>query len=689
MLLNASPIKQQNSRWITISIICLFAIGFIIASTIILSLIPLFLPTKSIIPYEKKSTPITKSFNISDSNFSGLNEMNVLPLSALSYVQDNFQKDLDSNPQSAGSKINILSGTINRISSGRSGSQSDPPVYQLTITFTVTYSKACNTLTCQNHVLSAILNQILTVSDFHLSTFVQLITDSQTTTTSTSPPASDSGMPITTTTVSPSGAGVSVYPTAAPGRRKRRSFRNAVQSSHSTSFMPVAGCLIIGDNKNTEQSIQKLHENHPFIKLLPRDIETIPAVEGEQVDLYGYLRENKLSKAAYNDMIRQDQVVGGHYLTSGALGCLEAHVRAWTRVLEINQPMLVLEHDVTLEKGLFDDVIPYLIYSLPTNFSLLYFGNLVGDEMKPNLTDYSDLLWKMKGANWGTYAYLISPKGAATLLDLIYPVHAQVDSMIINIAQSESLEVFMSKQKLVRTDNSFGRTSATQRYIVPPIVIPRIFHFIWLSKDGLTASAEKNIDLWRKLHPDWEVKIWTNETIAKANIVFYNKNRLEHSARSLRQASDIIRYDILYQYGGVYADVDFEPLKSIEPILHGVEAFVAHENEMFVCNGIFGAIPGHKLTERLVTQLESNWKANEDSTVNKQSGPYHMTEQVNTLLNENPNIRKDGFQIFAPHVFFPYAWYETDPGHPYDDHAYAVHHFRSYGEIERDFKERI
>jgi len=47
-------------------------------------------------------------------------------------------------------------------------------------------------------------------------------------------------------------------------------------------------------------------------------------------------------------------------------------------------------------------------------------------------------------------------------------------------------------------------------------------------------------------------------------------------------------------------------LKNIEPLLHGVEAFVAHESEYFICNGIFGAIPGDKLTERLVTQLESN-----------------------------------------------------------------------------------
>jgi mannosyltransferase OCH1-like enzyme len=282
---------------------------------------------------------------------------------------------------------------------------------------------------------------------------------------------------------------------------------------------------------------------------------------------------------------------------------------------------------------------------------------------------------------------LISPQAAATLLDFIYPVQAQVDSMIIDIAQTQSLNVFMSKQILVKTDNTYGRISRTQRYIVPPIIIPRIFHFIWLNNNSLSITAQKNIQQWKKFHPNWQIRLWTQENIYNNDLTIYNKARLENSARGGRQASDILRYEIIYQYGGIYADIDFEPLKNIEALLHGVDAFVAYESEYFICNGIFGAIPGHELTERLVTQLETSWRDYKDGSVNQQTGPYHMTRQVEAMKQENKTNMKNGFQTFAPHVFFPYAWYEKDPVDSYDQLAFAVHHFRPIAEIERDARE--
>ena len=259
--------------------------------------------------------------------------------------------------------------------------------------------------------------------------------------------------------------------------------------------------------------------------------------------------------------------------------------------------------------------------------------------------------------------------------------------MIINTALSQSLNVFMSKQLFIKTSNTYRRASKTQRYLVPPIAIPRVFHFIWLGDRPLSAVHQGNIELWRKLHPQWQIRLWTKESLAESDLVMYNKNRWDNVCRGTRQASDILRYEIIYQYGGIYLDVDFEPLKSLETILHGVQAFVAHENEPFVCNGIFGAVPGHELSQRLVVELESSMVSFHNGTVNQQTGPYHMTRQVNVMREEGKATMKDGFEAFAPHVFFPYAWYEKDPGQPYDPLAFAVHHFRPMADIERDAKE--
>lgn len=445
--------------------------------------------------------------------------------------------------------------------------------------------------------------------------------------------------------------------------------------------MPIAGTLVISlDTLN--QTINHLRQQHSFFKYLPLGIEHLSGVDGERINLYTFLQQGKISKQTYDQLIQQDQRITGHNLTLGSLGCLESHVAAWRRVVEVNQPMLIVEDDITFDKDLFDTMMPYLLYSLPTDFSLLYFGNLIGSDFQSQLQDYNDLLWKVTASNWGTYAYLISPEAAAVLLNAIYPADAQVDSSIRNIALMKSFYVYMSKQLLVRTNNEYRRPSKTQRYIIEPIMIPRVFHFIWLNGDEPPESAKQNMIRWREFHPNWDLRLWTNESIHESNsgLNIYNRKVLMTSNRSLRQQSDILRYEITYQFGGVYVDMDFEPLKNIEALLHGVEAFVVHENEIFVCNGIFGMIPGHKLGEKLVVGLESSKETYANETVNQQTGPHFITRQVDS--SNGDRVTK-----FAPHVFFPYAWYEKDPGHPYAASAYAVHHFRSVEEIERDARE--
>ncbi|CAF1361619.1 unnamed protein product [Rotaria sordida] len=485
-------------------------------------------------------------------------------------------------------------------------------------------------------------------------------------------------------------SGYSTYPTTTTtiANVEKRRRRSIIQSSQSITHMPIGGCLIISLNPNTTNLVENLYKEHIFLKYFPFGVQSLVGIDGQKIDLFNYLRENKISKYTYNQLISQDYIINGNYLTMGALGCLESHVRAWKYAVKLNMPMLILEEDVQLNKELLNIMFPYLIYSLPTNFSLFYFGNLVGKEMETKLIDYNEFLWKINGSNWGTYAYIISPSCAATLLNLIYPIQAQVDSMIINIANLELFDVFMSKILLVNTNYKYNRKSYVQRYLISPIIIPRIFHFIWLNNNSLSDNSQRYLELWKKYHPNWKIFLWTHETIINRKLSLYNQKHFQNSIRNFRQASDILRYEILYQYGGIYIDLDFEPLKNLEILLHGIQAFVAYESEYFICNGIFGAIPGHELTQRLIIQLESNWALYENGTINQQTGPYYITKQVKIMQQEEKTTMKDGFQIFAPHIFFPYAWYEKDPGHPYDPLAFAVHHFRSIAQIKQDTKEK-
>lgn len=84
------------------------------------------------------------------------------------------------------------------------------------------------------------------------------------------------------------------------------------------------------------------------------------------------------------------------------------------------------------------------------------------------------------------------------------------------------------------------------------MIIPKIIHQIWIGHN-------KRPDIWMNTvrefckEYDYEYILWDEERISKlemANISVYN------AMSSYNGKSDILRYEILYNYGGVYIDAD-------------------------------------------------------------------------------------------------------------------------------------
>ena len=92
--------------------------------------------------------------------------------------------------------------------------------------------------------------------------------------------------------------------------------------------------------------------------------------------------------------------------------------------------------------------------------------------------------------------------------------------------------------------------------------IPKIIHQIWIGKSVPEEFNHYQFS-WRAHHPDWEYRLWTQADIT--NLHMHNES-LARESRSPAEISDLMRYEILYQYGGVYVDFDFQCLKSLEPL---------------------------------------------------------------------------------------------------------------------------
>jgi len=113
-------------------------------------------------------------------------------------------------------------------------------------------------------------------------------------------------------------------------------------------------------------------------------------------------------------------------------------------------------------------------------------------------------------------------------------------------------------------------------------MIPKIIHYCWIGNNPLTPLAKKCIDSWHKIMPEYEIKLWNEQ-----NYDCEKNNFMKNAYKQKKWAfvSDYMRFDVLYQYGGLFFDTDVEVLKSFDDFLK-YSAFCGFENSNFVNPGL-------------------------------------------------------------------------------------------------------
>jgi hypothetical protein len=189
----------------------------------------------------------------------------------------------------------------------------------------------------------------------------------------------------------------------------------------------------------------------------------------------------------------------------------------------------------------------------------------------------------------------------------------------------------------------------------PEPAIPRILHRIWLGDAPLPAEYREYGESWQRHHPEWEVHLWTDDTAPHPP----GASR----ARTHAERSDLIRYNLIHRFGGVYVDTDIECLRPIDDLLTDVQAFAAYESPGVVCSAVLGAVPGHPAFAQL-----SEFSAMTVGTgiVGHATGPTFVTHVFD---------RRDDVVLFEPERFYPYHW-DQQPEFDRDrPGVYAVHHW--------------
>lgn len=117
-------------------------------------------------------------------------------------------------------------------------------------------------------------------------------------------------------------------------------------------------------------------------------------------------------------------------------------------------------------------------------------------------------------------------------------------------------------------------------------MIPKIIHYVWIGNNPLPKFAEKCITSWKKFCPDYEIKRWDESNI---DLDKYQFCKDAYNAKKFAFASDVIRTDILYTYGGIYLDVDVELIKPIDELVNKHECFMGFETSNLLAPGLIMA----------------------------------------------------------------------------------------------------
>jgi hypothetical protein len=93
------------------------------------------------------------------------------------------------------------------------------------------------------------------------------------------------------------------------------------------------------------------------------------------------------------------------------------------------------------------------------------------------------------------------------------------------------------------------------------------------------------------------------------------------------QTADVFGYELVRNFGGVYANCDIEPLADLGQVLDGVDGFVVSETPSHLSNALMGAVAGHWFYEDVCVHLpprfwERRWAAMTESTC-----PWLLTDR--------------------------------------------------------------
>lgn len=202
--------------------------------------------------------------------------------------------------------------------------------------------------------------------------------------------------------------------------------------------------------------------------------------------------------------------------------------------------------------------------------------------------------------------------------------------------------------------------------------IPRIIHYCWFGKNKKNRKVQQCIASWKKFFPDYEIREW-NETNTDISTNIYVKEAYHNKKYAF--VSDVVRLQILYQYGGIYFDTDVQVVSDMRPYLLGAELVCGFESNEKLATCFLAAKKQHNIINEILLYYNDRRFIKLDGSLDLTANPAIWTSaflKYGLICNGAFQKIQAGIKIYPSDYFC--AFNGEKLAYEISDHTCCIHH---------------
>lgn len=215
--------------------------------------------------------------------------------------------------------------------------------------------------------------------------------------------------------------------------------------------------------------------------------------------------------------------------------------------------------------------------------------------------------------------------------------------------------------------------------------IPKIIHYCWFGQKRKPRLVRKCIASWKKYCPEYEIKCWDESNV---DLDYCKYLQEAYDKKKWAFVSDVVRFIVLYKYGGLYFDTDVELIRPIEDlVLKG--SFLALEPPYRIATGLgMCAYKKHSIYKEIIDSYISDRFINTDGNLNTITVVDRVTKIFINHGYKKENIKQiiKDITIYPSDYFCPKSYEFDEPS--ITNNTRAIHYFTGSW-LDKDTKRNI